>query len=100
MDETPASTTDDERFVPLSELVAALVVDDGRIGGEDVGVAMKLERIAVEFPVELQLEAGADGLVLRASPPTQHVATGVLPVWHGLRVTVVETEVEGDDAAR
>ena len=95
--ESEPTTTDDDRYVPVSELVAGLVVDDGEAIDEDVGLAVTLEKIATDFPIELRIEHGETGLRIVTAPPTQHVETSILPVWHQLRVTIVRDS--GDDGA-
>lgn len=49
---------------------------------------LSVEEMTVEMPVELQLVSEGDGFNIRASAPTQHVATTVLPVWHNMRLTI------------
>ncbi len=55
--------------------------------------------LTIAMPVELDaLALGDRVLALGASPPTQRIATSVLPVFHGLRITLMADETEGDDA--
>jgi hypothetical protein len=95
----------DSPHVPLEELVTALVVADGQIIDEEVGLAVTLDKIATDFPIELRIEQGLTGLLLTTAPPTQHVETTILPVWHQLRITIErnhddDTENDEHDAAR
>jgi hypothetical protein len=87
---------DEVEFVHLEELVSGLVVDDARQVDEVVGLAVTLEELRTEFPIELQIAAGDAGVSLAVAPPTQHVETSILPVWHQLRVTVVRHEEQED----
>ena len=60
-----------------------------------------MSSIELDLPLELDVESDdAAGLVhaVRASPPTQHVRTTVMPVFHRLRVRVVAEGEEVDDA--
>ncbi len=52
---------------------------------------LRLDRLIVEMPIELQTHTGADGsVVLAVAPPRQAAATTVMPVLHRLRLVVEE----------
>jgi hypothetical protein len=59
---------------------------------EDAGVdELRLDRLIVEMPIELQTRTGADGsVVLAVAPPRQAASTTVMPVLHRLRLVVEE----------
>jgi hypothetical protein len=73
---------------PLAETVLAMVDVDG-IG--DAAQEMHVSELTFDLPVEIAASADA-GLVtaLGLAPPTQIVATTVMPVFHRLRVTFAE----------
>ena len=55
--------------------------------------------LTITMPVELDVLAlGNQVVALGAAPPTQHIATTVLPVFHDLRLTLMADATEGDDA--
>ncbi len=88
-------------YVPLEELVTGLVVENGQIIDDEIGLVVTLDKVATEFPIELRIERGESGLRLTTAPPTQHIETTILPVWHQLRVTVVRNAEDDEvDAAR
>jgi hypothetical protein len=56
--------------------------------------AVLVDRLEFDLPVELDLQmAPAGGLTLGASPPTQWIATTVMPVFHRMRLRI---EAQGD----
>lgn len=58
----------------------------------DIPAGMELARLEVAVPVELRTGASDGRLSLR--PPSQHIETSIMPVWHQLRFTV---ELDGDN---
>lgn len=53
--------------------------------------------LALDLPIELSVERDAAGrLAVLASPPTQRVATSVLPVFHRMRLRIEREEVPLD----
>ena len=79
----------------LAEIVSACA-DVERSGDSpgDRGVpagdaALYVSRLVIGSPLELQTSTAADGAVtLAASPPRQALQTSVMPVLHGIRLTV------------
>lgn len=91
----------DEAFAPLRDNVAGYtgLGAAGRIEeqlGEGLarlmrtaGARFEVESIDVETPIELDVLVDADGGVrLGCAPPLYRVETGILPVFHQLRMTI------------
>ncbi len=82
-----------EPLPALGRFVADLLSLDADDDGGHVSA------LTIAMPVELDTLAVGDRVVaLGAAPPTQHIATSVLPVFHGLRLTLMADATEGDDA--
>lgn len=77
--------------LPLLRDVVVAMVDIDRV--QDATQDMHIDELTFDLPVELEPTV-AEGLVttLGASPPTQIIATTVMPVFHRLRVTLAEGE--------
>ena len=88
MDEHSRAAVEDE--VPgLAELVFGLVgdaVNQQPESNELVGTVI-VESMTMELPVELYVRA--NGSVV-TTPPRQKIETTILPVWHRLKLRVVE----------
>ena len=81
---------DEFRLPLLSDFVTAMV-DIDRVG--DVVSEMHVDELTFDLPVELDPWYEGEAVsALGASPPTQIVATTVMPVFHRLRVTLGEGE--------
>ena len=90
----------DDVFDPLATLVSAWMAGVPEAAVEFDG-ALEVSELAIDIPMELQLlhasdgELGVDGtyagdkLQIHASPPTQKIATTIMPVWHRLAVRYV-----------
>lgn len=77
----------------LGRFVADLLSIDADEDGGHVSA------LTIAMPIELDtLVIGDRILSLGAAPPTQRIATSVLPVFHGLRITLMADATEGDDA--
>ena len=77
----------DEELPPFTAVFEGLAAVGEAV---DAGAgAVELERARVELPVELHVEVDDHGRVrLIAAPPTQHVTTTWMPVWHRMAVEV------------
>lgn len=54
-----------------------------------------VEEVRLELPVELRVEVEEDGQVrVSGAPPTQHVETTVMPVFHRLSLRVTRSDGE------
>lgn len=85
----------DEHLHPFDALVLGVCELDAGLRDEAAGVAMTVERVAVDLPVEVWFDVAANGVVtLRGAPPTQHVETTWMPTLHQLRLEV-RAEVRG-----
>lgn len=56
-----------------------------------------LERIALDLPFEIAVDDEGGALRVGMSPPTQTFETGVMPVWHRLRLTIAAGPAGEDD---
>jgi hypothetical protein len=81
----------DELALPrLSDFLAGMLALDAGAGHDG---AVHVTALDVDLPVELEL-GGGDGtpVTLGAAPPTQHVVTTVMPVFHRLRLGIAAVE--------
>ena len=79
----------DEFLHPFDDLFAGLADLDGALHDDVLGVAMHVERVLVDLPVELDVSVAEDGRVtMLSAPPTQHVETTWMPVLHRIRMTL------------
>jgi hypothetical protein len=90
----PAPTVDellpDELHLPFSLLVGDLTDIEGQVSDLPEVMAMCIEQISLQLPVELLVEMAPDGrLQVLGSPPTQRTETTILPVFHRLVMRVV-----------
>ncbi len=85
--------TGDEYLHPFSTLCVGIADLDAELVDSDFGVAMRLERATLDLPIELDVRSGDDGRVeIISAPPTQHVETTYMPVFHRIRLTVTADE--------
>jgi hypothetical protein len=55
----------------------------------EMGFGMRLARAAIDTPIELDVLVGDDGGVsIVGAPPTQHVETTYMPVFHHIDLVV------------
>jgi hypothetical protein len=91
-DETPSPF--DQALLSFGELVAAFGPDEDELVAdvEDAG-RMSVERVTLDLPVEIEVAIGEAGDVrLGSAPPTQRLATTIMPVMHRLRMRIVRSE--------
>ncbi len=80
---------DGDWLQPFETIFAGIADFDAALRDDRLGVAMRIQRAVVETPIELGVLVDPDGAVtLTGAPPTQHVETTVMPVFHGIRMTV------------
>jgi hypothetical protein len=78
----------DSPLSPVADLVLECAAAADRTAG-----SVRLQRLVVETPVELQESRdGAGLLTVGIAPPRQALETTVMPVLHRLRITVVTEE--------
>lgn len=87
----------DEAMLAMGAFVAQMTEIDGYLVDDLMETAMRVEKIHMSIPIQLQLEVRDDGSVmLGSSPPLYYTETTVLPVFHQLNVNITVTE--NDDA--
>ena len=80
----------DEALRPFFELVRGLADAGAEVADTDAGLAFAVEEMKLDLPFEMDVHVDAEGQVLLAgAPPTQHIETSVMPVFHRLKVRVV-----------
>lgn len=85
----------DEAFLPLAELLPALLPQIPDLHDEDEGVRTRITGYDVSTPVELSIIVRHDGTVeLGGTPPIYHLATTTLPVFHQVRLVAVREDGE------
>lgn len=74
----------------VSELIDAFLPDAGSAADE----AVLVEAMSFDLPVELEAMLDDAGTMtdVRLSPPTQMIATTVMPVFHRLRLTMARSD--------
>lgn len=91
MDMGESNAAIDEALIPLSQVVESFLM----ISEPDSGMPLALcvDRIVVDFPLELQVEISQEeNLILGAAPPTQRIETSFMPVFHRLKITIGRRE--------
>ena len=77
----------DEAFLPLSELVPALLPRLPDLVDHESGVRSRIVGYEVSTPVELDIVVDAQGgVVIGSTPPIYHLATSDLPIFHQVRL--------------
>jgi hypothetical protein len=77
----------DEELPPFTALLRGLADIGDAFAADPSG--LRLDRARVRLPIELHVEVGGDGAVrLIGAPPTQHVGTTWMPVWHTMTLEV------------
>jgi hypothetical protein len=88
---------DDDYLHPFEQLFTGLVEFEPAVGDLDVGAAMRVTGVKVDVPIELTIGVTDRGTVAMASsPPTQHVATTYMPVFHRIRLSIQADDEESD----
>ena len=58
---------------------------------EEKSLTMSIESVTVETPFELDIQTDNNGkLVIGASPPLYYVQTTVEPVFHSMKIRIIE----------
>jgi hypothetical protein len=91
---------DDAWLQPFTTLVTGIADVEASMSEPALGVAWHMERAVLDTPLELSVEVAEDGSVaLATAPPTQHVETTYMPVFHQIRMTVAaDVQQEDEDA--
>jgi hypothetical protein len=82
----PVATGLDEFLLPLDEYVTSFGLS---LDGVDSG--MQIDSLLLEMPVELVVESHPAGWRLLTAPPTQHLTTSLMPVFHQIRLRLAPT---------
>jgi len=79
----------DSELQPVGRLVRGLLDLDRSFDEAD---ALSIDRVVCDLPIELAAREGAieTELVVLVSPPRQPIITSVMPVFHRMRITVVQ----------
>ena len=79
----------DEAYARFAENMTAFADVVGTFEDPDGIQRMRVTRLEVETPVEMDLRVAKDGNVtLGAAPPVYRTETTILPVFHNLRITL------------
>ena len=82
----------DEALRPFFQLVQGLAEAGAEVADPETGMAFAVEAMKVDIPIAMDVHVDDEGRVLLGSaPPTQHIETSVMPVFHRLKVRVVRT---------
>ncbi|NJR31209.1 hypothetical protein HC762_00150 [bacterium] len=93
---TPPKPPDRTLLMPFSQLVEELTNYQKQQLDPNTGLAVTIEQLTVDMPIELKVTANNDGTVnLKGSPPTQLVKTTVMPVFHQMQIRIVRED--GDE---
>ena len=85
----------DPSFAYLSENLLAYTDLTARLVDTEAGVAMWVEELAVDTPIELEVRVREDGtLALGIAPPLYPIELGVEPVLHRMRFVAVAEETD------
>lgn len=83
----------DEAMLDMGELLSQMTDVDGYLSDRETLSAMRVERVNMSMPIELDLLVHDDGsVVLGGSPPLYYTETTLLPVFHQLALTVIVEE--------
>jgi len=90
---------DDEYLHPFERLFAGFADVDAEIGDGGAEGAIRLTAVTLDLPIELTIGVTAMGTVaMAAAPPTQHVRTTYMPVFHRIRMSVAAEERNDADS--
>jgi hypothetical protein len=88
-----AMVLEDEYLHPFERLFAGFADVDAEVGDGGAAGAIQLTAIKLDLPIELTIGVTDMGSVaMAAAPPTQHVRTSYMPVFHRIRISVVAAE--------
>ena len=83
---------------PFETVFAGIADLDAGLFDPSLGVGMYMERAAVDTPIEVDVLVDEDGgVTLVGAPPTQHVETTYMPVFHKIRLVVTAEEAAHAD---
>ena len=84
---------DESVLLSFRQMIAELADSGLRLEDPILGHAMTVETLKLDMPVELGVNVDEGGqLQLRGAPPTQSIATTIMPVFHRLRLQVTRED--------
>jgi hypothetical protein len=84
----------DEAVLPVSGFITAFLDElEGQLVDEHDTTRFSIEQLNVDMPIELDLFFHEDGTFeMGTCPPSQHVETSFMPVFHKLSFSVVASD--------
>jgi hypothetical protein len=83
----------DEKLQPFSVLIESLSAITHAAPESDFWEALKVDRILVDLPLEIDVLVNDDNsITLGSAPPTQHIETSFMPTIQNLKLTIVRLE--------
>ncbi len=82
----------DEAFIPMFMHIREMTdIQDATFMDEETGFKLELEEVCSDMPIELDVKVDENGKVsLGSVPPLYAINTSLQPVYHQMRITVVE----------
>lgn len=92
MEEDPYNDID-EALVPFHEHIDGMLEIEGEVYDKKEEIRMRIYEVGIESPVQLDLIVDENGKVtIGSSPPLYYVETGVMPVFHSIKLRAVAEE--------
>lgn len=83
----------DEAMLEIGEFVSQMTDVDGYLVDEEMQSALRVEKVYMSMPIQLDLQMREDGSVsLGGSPPLYYAETTFLPVFHQLTINIIIEE--------
>lgn len=92
----------DEAMLEMGDFLSQMTDVEGYLTDTEMHISMKIEKLNMSMPVQLDLLVQDDGsIVLGASPPLYYAETTFLPVFHQLTINIdVEEKENGKNDGR
>ena len=89
---------DDEYLHPFARMFESFCDVETSVGGAEEGIALRLDEARLDLPIELDVGVTDEGTVaLAGAPPTQHVETTYMPVFHRISLSIrADEDLDGD----
>jgi hypothetical protein len=85
----------DEAMLEMGDFLSQMTDVDGYLADTEMRTSMKVEKLNMSMPIQLDLLVMDDGsIVLGASPPLYYTETTFLPVFHQLTINIDVEEKE------
>ena len=89
----------DEAMLAMGDFLSQMTDVDGYLFNAEMLTAMRLEKVNMSMPVQLDLHVREDGSVLLGgSPPLYYAETTFLPVFHQLTINIKVEEKENQES--